>query len=245
MQGVTALPIADYEEPVSTQPPSGVQVDLYKQALEQVLQIWPEYFPVKEISICDTSTGVVNTLQQMANRLCQQHSSIKKLSVDCHELKQILDELQEERDSLKQLMHKRETEIVGFKEDKAILVGELRRRGHDVKLPHRTADYGVTNYDSDNILTPRSDTSSYEKSEDDIGRRRSTKEGIYSPTPLILAEGGRSRVSLTKKLSIRRSEDESWRDSNASDDLKERVKWLQTALEKEKERNNLLRYLYI
>ena len=237
------LPLADYDMPSSEQLATGAQIELFKTALAEVLKIWPEYFPVKQISVHDSSSDLITTLEQVANRLCQQHNSIKRLSEEYHELKQIFDELREESDALKQMLHRRDEEIDRLKQDCGLLMGELKRRGLDYKLPTRTSTSNA-DYDPD-ALSPRSDMSNYSslgrEEESGIGVNRKGSK-LYAPTPLIMAEGGRSRSFLEKRvknidLSHSMQDKWVWPESNAPDDLKEKVRWLQAALENEREKH--------
>ncbi len=114
----------------------------YQRALGNVLDIWPEYSPLSEISTPILGQHPVEILQSVYTRLFEQHTFIKTLSNEKHEMHQELLELREENETVMCELQDKENKLETLNYDIGILKGNLRRHG---------LDPGVRDRDSRNV----------------------------------------------------------------------------------------------
>ena len=186
MKGISAddLPEADYFDsaPVTSTP------DRLGQAIEKVIQVWPSYKNVQRLITHELPRDVTETLASIATRLVEQHIALKAAANEIAELKLEVDELQEETEAAAQALKSRKREVT-FLQKELMQTRARHGRGTGTDL-NESSRLNTSDVSSAPATSPRDE--------------RLKKDGIYSPTPFLLA--GTTEPALKRETSLRRVE---------------------------------------
>ena len=167
-------------------------------------------------------------LQQVYQRLCEQHDSITKLSKANHNATQQIDDLEEEMEGYRRRMDDAQADMEDLRQDIIVLKGDLRKRGIEPRLPARrlrTNEESNSGAQSISRHSPDGITNNTDPNDPRLALARRMKEGMSSG---VL----RSRLSH-----IPGSEDLMNEDSGHNqdqEDLRSKLQAAQDALDRER-----------
>ena len=102
---------------------------LYRQTVEQLIQVFPEFLPVKDIHPESLSPIVVETLAQVYQRLSDHHSHLDAVLKERDHAQGLAHRYGEESKHNRHLLKTKDEEILFLVKDNAHLKSELKRGG--------------------------------------------------------------------------------------------------------------------
>ncbi|ELT96677.1 hypothetical protein CAPTEDRAFT_216741 [Capitella teleta] len=126
------------------------ELDLFQEAVEQVLLIWPEYHHLKKINKKSLDEATITTITQISRRIIEQHKLLQTLSEEKRTMQRKNAATMDEKERLEHRMNQQEIVIAGLKQDVIRLEEELDEHSdiaaplQEAQLPTRNGIYAPT-----------------------------------------------------------------------------------------------------
>ena len=185
-------PTQQHSEPPQEKPrsPSTAELEQYKRTVDQVILIWPQFDTINTVDPASLTAPQIQTIHEVLRKLYDQYHDVRLVTRERNDVQRELEELKVACDKLRQSESQLQFENRNLKEDVAILKGELRRRGHNARLPNRSES------DTSANGSPRDRLSIPEEEEKPAKLRNS---GIYQATPMAKAFGTQEEMKRAVK----------------------------------------------
>ena len=230
----------DFSKPPRTRPIdtfSGSMMGGYFRSLDNLIHLWPEYRALNDLKPDRLKPAVAQNLQAVYQRVYEQHSMIIEQQKATQQTKQELQEMDEERYSISQLLRARDSEIEALQNDVRFMEGEFKKRGIDVAIPDKSNFRSRKMSEMDGNIGETDDKKSTVLAEK---FRQKAQQGFVMATPLLQAEGKRMSSVFEKQSARTDSMSGEQGESRGTEDLNDRLVRMQKELERERRQNEIL-----